>query len=55
MVAVGIVIEYNYQADLGFVFITAGALAFAVSEKLDKARIKSDIRNNNSLKLDDHE
>jgi len=36
----GIVIEWHYQASLGFVFITAGALAFAASEKLDKYRMK---------------
>jgi len=40
VVVAGIIIEWEYQADLGFVFITAGGLAFAVSEKLDKYRIK---------------
>lgn len=46
MVGVGIFIEAKYQAHLGFIFITAGSLAFALSEKLDKFRIKRDIRDN---------
>jgi len=40
IVTAGIVIEWEYQADLGFMFITAGGLVFAISEKLDKYRIK---------------
>jgi hypothetical protein len=46
-VGAGIAIEFHYEADLGFVFITAGAFAFALSEKLDKRRIKRYIRNGN--------
>lgn len=40
VVIAGIIIEWEYEADLGFVFITVGGLVFAISEKLDKYRIK---------------
>lgn len=36
IVTVGIVIEIYYGADLGFICITAGSLAFAVSTKIEK-------------------
>lgn len=35
MVAVGIGIEIYYKADLGFLLITAGGLAFAISTKIN--------------------
>lgn len=48
----GILIEYNYEAHLGFIFITAGSLAFALSEKLDKFRIKRDLYKRNNQRKD---
>lgn len=51
MVATGIAIEYRYEAHIGFVFITAGAMAFALGEKLDKYRIKRDLRKSKLTKI----
>lgn len=56
LVTAGILIEYHYEADLGFILITAAGLLFAVIEKLDKRRLKRDIRGMyNSQKTDDYE
>ena len=55
LVTAGIFIEYNFQADLGFIFITAGAFAFALGEKFDKYRIKRDLRNSQQLNNKNHE
>jgi len=36
LVSMGIAIEAHYGADLGFILISAGSLAFAVSTKIHK-------------------
>jgi len=36
IVAVGIAIEVYYKADLGFLCITAGSLALAISTKIER-------------------
>ncbi len=41
IVAVGIVIEIYYGADIGFVCITAGGLAFGISTKIEKRMKKN--------------
>ena len=41
IVAMGIVIEVHYGADLGFLLITAGGLAFGISTKIQN-RVKKD-------------
>ena len=46
-VALGIIVEFRFQADFGFIFVTAGSFAFALSEKFDKYRIKRYIKRNN--------
>ena len=43
-VTAGIVIEWLYGANLGFLLITGGSLIFAVSTKLIKRQIKHDLR-----------
>jgi hypothetical protein len=40
----GIVIEIIYGAHLGFVLITLGGLLFGISEKLDKLRMKRNVK-----------
>jgi len=40
-VTAGIVIEAVYMSDIGFVLITAGSLAFAVSTKIENRVKKS--------------
>lgn len=47
MVSVGIIIEFEYEADLGFVLITTASVLFALSTKLNKWSI---IRENKLLK-----
>jgi hypothetical protein len=44
LIAWGISIEYEWHADIGYILISAGGLLFAVTEKLDKYRIKRDLR-----------
>jgi len=39
MVTFGIVIEFWYTSDIGFLFITTGSLAFAISTKIEN-RVK---------------
>jgi hypothetical protein len=39
-VTFGIIFEVKHGANIAFVLITAGGLAFGLSEKLDKYRIK---------------
>jgi len=39
LVTTGVAIEYWYTANIGFVLITAGSLAFAISTKIEN-RIK---------------
>ncbi len=50
----GILIEFYYGAHIGFVLITAGGLLFGLSEKLDKYRLKSDLRRNKFTNTDDY-
>ena len=40
IVAIGIAIEVYYKADLGFLCITVGSLALAVSTKIENRRKK---------------
>jgi len=47
LVSVGIIIELEYEADLGFVLITTASVLFALSTKLNKWSI---IRENKLLK-----
>lgn len=35
LVSFGIVVEYWYTADIGFLLITSGSLAFAISTKIE--------------------
>ena len=39
MVGAGIWIEFTYEADIGFILISGGSLAFAVSTKLSKIKL----------------
>ena len=38
LVSIGIAIEAYYYAHVGFVFITVGSLAFAISTKVGRGR-----------------
>lgn len=42
--ATGIYIEYKFNADMGFLLITAGSLIFAVTTKLNKIRLRRRIK-----------
>lgn len=42
-ISFGIVIEALYGADIGFILITAGSLAFAISTKIHNRVHKTDI------------
>lgn len=50
-VTFGIIIEYRYEADIGFLLITVAGFVFAVSEKLDKHYLKRYIYRNYKIKL----
>ena len=43
-VTAGIVIEWLYGANLGFLLITIGAFFFAITTKLIKRQMKHDLR-----------
>lgn len=36
LVSLGILVEYRYHADIGYICITSGSLAFGVSTKIRK-------------------
>ena len=40
LTVMGIIIEFAYNADIGFVLITVGALLFGVHEKIQRHRRK---------------
>jgi len=42
--AFGIYVEYYFGANLGFVLITAGAILFAITTKLNKIRLRRIIK-----------
>ena len=42
LVTSGIAIEYYYTANIGFLLITAGSLAFAISTKIENRRKKGE-------------
>jgi len=46
-VTIGIIFEVKHGANVAFVLITAGGLAFGLSEKLDKYRLKQYISKSN--------
>ena len=39
LVTMGIIVEFRFEADIGFLLVTAGSLAFAISTKIEN-RVK---------------
>ena len=42
-VTVGIMVEYKFEADIGFLLITIGSFAFALSTKVQKIALKREL------------